>query len=143
MIRFEEVDGGNWRTDLNVAPSQKHYVSDRVAMLARAYALREARAQVYFICDGEAYVGMVMYNDCDPLDAFDINQLFIDARYQGRGYGTAATKMVLDRMRQDGKYKKAVLCYIEGNESAKKLYEKFGFRETDRDGDEIVMEMEL
>ena len=40
-------------------------------------------------------------------------------------------------------YDKAVLCYIEGNDAAKNLYESFGFVETDRDEDEIIMEMNL
>ena len=46
-------------------------------------------------------------------------------------------------MRLDGKYSKVVLCYIEGNDAAKKLYESFGFVEIDRDEDEIIMEMSL
>jgi len=46
-------------------------------------------------------------------------------------------------MKRDGKYKKVCLCYIEGNEPAKRLYESFGFHETDRDEDEIVMECKL
>lgn len=46
-------------------------------------------------------------------------------------------------MKQDGKYNKVVMCYIEDNEIAKKLYESFSFTETGRDGDEIIMEMKL
>ncbi len=46
-------------------------------------------------------------------------------------------------MKQDGKYGKAVLCYIEGNDAARKLYEQFGFTETEQDEDEIVMELVL
>ena len=69
--------------------------------------------------------------------------LFIDERYQRKGYGKAATKLVLDAMKQDGKYSKAILCYIEGNNAAKDLYESFGFVEIDRDEDEIIMELTL
>ena len=46
-------------------------------------------------------------------------------------------------MRQDGKYRKVALCYVEGNDVAKRMYEKLGFVETERDGDEIVMERPL
>ena len=46
-------------------------------------------------------------------------------------------------MKEDGRYHKVVLCYIEGNDAAKKLYESFGFEEIDRDEDEIIMELEL
>lgn len=51
--------------------------------------------------------------------------------------------MVLDAMKRDGKYVKVDLCYVEGNYVAKRMYVKFGFVETERDGDEIVMERTL
>lgn len=84
-----------------------------------------------------------MYYDFEPLSAYDFSQLFIDERYQGRGYGRAAVQLILDNMKKDGKYKKVCLCYIEGNEAAKRLYESFGFYEVDRDGDEIIMERDI
>ena len=84
---------------------------------------------------------MGLYHDEPEFDAYIFSELFIDARYQGKGYGKEATQMVLDAMKADGKYNKVVLCYLEGNEAAKRLYEKFGFVETDRDEDEIIMEL--
>ena len=86
---------------------------------------------------------MILWYDCDALNAFLLSQLFIDEGYQGMGYGKAAAGMALDLMRQDGKYSKVVLCYIDGNDAARKLYESIGFRITDRDEDEIIMEMML
>ena len=143
MIHLVDIDPGNWRLGLRVADSQKNYVSDSYAMLARAYAYREQRCRAFVIYDNETPVGMGMYHDCPDLDAFDLSQIFIDERYQGKGYGKAATKLVLDAMKQDGKYSKAILCYIEGNNAAKDLYESFGFVEIDRDEDEIIMELTL
>ena len=143
MIHLVDIDPGNWRLGLRVADSQKNYVSDSYAMLARAYAYLEQRSRAFVIYDNETPVGMGMYHDCPDLDAFDLSQIFIDERYQGKGYGKVATKLVLDAMKQDGKYSKAVLCYIEGNDAAKKLYESFGFVEIDRDEDEIIMELVL
>ena len=75
--------------------------------------------------------------------AYIFSELLIDEQYQSRGYGKAATKLVLDCMRADGRYDQVVLCYIEGNEAAKRLYEGFGFVETDRDEDEIIMTLKL
>ena len=143
MIHLIDVDPGNWRLGLKVSESQKHYVSDSYAMLARAYAYREQRSRAFVIYDDETPVGMGMYHDCPDLDAFDLSQIFIDEQYQGKGYGKTTTKLVLDAMKQDGKYSKAVLCYIEGNDAAKNLYESFGFVEIDRDEDEIIMELSL
>ena len=69
--------------------------------------------------------------------------MFIDEKFQGKGYGRVATQLVLDDIKKDGKYNKVILCYIEGNEAAQKLYESFGFVEIGRDEDEIIMELEL
>ena len=143
MIHLVDIDPGNWRLGLRVADSQKNYVSDSYAMLARAYAYQEQRSRAFVIFDNETPVGMGMYHDCPDLDAFDLSQIFIDERYQRKGYGKAATKLVLDAMKQDGKYSKAILCYIEGNNAAKDLYESFGFVEIDSDEDEIIMELTL
>ena len=143
MIYLVDIDPSNWRLDLKVAESQKNYVASSAVMLARAYAYREQRSRAFVIYDDETPVGMGMYHDCPELDAFDLSQLFVDERYQGKGYGKAATKLVLDAMRLDGKYRKVVLCYIEGNDTARNLYESFGFVEIDRDEDEIIMELIL
>lgn len=141
MIQLVDIDPGNWRLDLRVAESQKNYVASSAVMLARAYAYREQRSRAFVIYDDKTPIGMGMYHDCPELDAYDLSQLFIDERYQGNGYGKVAAKLVLDAMQQDGKYNKVVLCYIEGNDAAKKLYENFGFVETGRDEGEIIMEL--
>ena len=141
MIHLIDIDPGNWRLGLKVSETQKNYVANPYTMLARAYAYREQRSRAFVIYHDETPVGMGMYHDCPEYDAFDLSQIFIDERYQGRGYGRAATKLVLDAMKQDGKYKKAILCYIEGNNAARKLYEGFRFVEIDRDEDEIIMEL--
>lgn len=141
MIRFVDIDHSNWRSGLHVGESQKHYVADSAVLLARAYAYRGQRSRAFLICADETPVGMGLYYDLPDMACYDFSQFFIDERYQGRGYGKEAVKMVLDAMKADGKYNKVVLCYIEGNDAAKKLYERFGFVETDRDGEEIGMEL--
>ena len=143
MIHLVDIDPGNWRLGLTVSESQKSYVSDSYAMLARAYAYREQRSRAFVIYNDETPVGMGLYYDCPDMEAYNFSQLFIDERYQHKGYGKAAIKLVLDTMQQDGKYKKVVICYIEGNEASKNLYGSFGFVQTDRDGDEIIMELDL
>lgn len=143
MIRLEDIDAGNWRIPLSVSKDQEQYVASTTTILARAYAYREQRSRAFVIYDNETPVGMVLYHDEDSLDAYIFSEILIDERFQGKGYGTVATKLVLDRMKEDGRYHKVVLCYIEGNDAAKKLYEQFGFVETDRDEDEIIMELDL
>lgn len=143
MIRLEDVTEKNWRYPLKVSEAQKHFVANTAVMLARAFAYRSFRSRAFIIYDGETPVGMGLYYDDPERGAYDFSQLLIDARYQGRGYGKAATKLVLDEMKRDGKYRKVALCYVEGNDAAKKLYGQFGFVEVDRDEDEIIMETAL
>ena len=143
MIRLVDIDPDNWRLGLKVAPSQKTRVADSATLLARAYAYRDCRSRAFVIYDDETPVGMGLYYDLPEMECYDLSQLFIDERYQGRGYGKAATQLVLDAMKQDGRYGKVALCYVEGNDVAKQMYEKLGFVETERDGDEIVMERTL
>ena len=144
MIRLETVNPDNWRLRLKVSDAQKSFVADSATILARAYAYRESRSKAYVIYNDTLPVGMALYYDCAELNAYDLSQLFIDERYQGNGFGMEATKQILDKMKSDSKYDKVILCYIDGNEAAKNMYEKLGFTLTgDRDEDEIIMEKAL
>lgn len=143
MICLVDITPDNWRLGLSVAESQKTYVAGSDAMLARAYAYRHQNSRAFVIYNDKTPVGMGLYYDCPELNCYDISQIFIDQRYQGRGFGKAAMELVLNDMKKEGKYSKVVLCYIEGNAAARKLYEKFGFVETGREEDEIIMEMPL
>ena len=141
MLRLEDVTPDNWRLGLAVKPEQKESVSDSNKLLARAFAYRNYRSRAFVVYDAETPVGMGLYYDVPELNSYDFSQLFIDCRYQGRGYGRSTMQLVLDEMRRDGKYPNVTLCYIEGNDVARCLYESVGFREIARDGNEIIMEM--
>lgn len=141
MVHLIDITPDNWRTRLEVAEAQKPYVADKAVMLARAYAYREQRSRAFIICADETPVGMGLYYDLPDMECYDLSQVFIDERYQGKGYGKEAIEMILNALKADGKYNKVVLCYIDGNEAAKKLYESFGFVETDNDEGEIGMEL--
>lgn len=142
MIRLETVGPDNWRLGLHVRDDQKTFVASSAGILARAYAYREQRSRAFIIYDGETPIGMAMYYDF--ADSYDFSQFFIDERYQGRGCGYRAAKLVLQEMQNDGVHDKVVLCYVAGDEAAKRLYLKLGFTHTGEvDGDEIVMEKRL
>ena len=143
MVHLVDIDGENWRTPLQVSKAQELYVASSTTILARAYAYRNSRSRAFLIHDDETPVGMVLYHDEESLKAYIFSEIFIDEQFQGKGYGRAATKLVLDNMKKDRKYNKVILCYIDGNVAAEKLYKYFGFVETDCDEDEIIMELEL
>lgn len=143
-LTLDEIHPGNWRIPLSVREEQRHYVSEPNRLLARAYALREQRSVANHIClDGEA-IGMLMYHDWPEGYCYVLSQFFIDQRWQGKGYGYAAMQILLDVFRQDGRYHKVELCYCEGNDEARRLYEKCGFVHTGEvDEGEVIMRLEL
>ena len=144
MIHLEPVTPENWRCGLRVREEQRRFTANSAGLLARAYAYRAQRGEALVIYADDTPVGMTLYYDLDELHAYDLSQLFIDARYQGRGYGTEAVRLLLQRLKADGKFGKVVLCYVDGDEPARRLYESLGFRHTgEAEEDEIVMERML
>ncbi|MGL5540356.1 MAG: GNAT family N-acetyltransferase [Erysipelotrichaceae bacterium] len=140
-IWLEKITPENWRLGLKVAEEQKSFVADDMKLLARAYAYREFRSNAYLIYRKDCAIGMALYYDYEPLDAYDFSQLFIDERYQACGYGRKAAALLLEEMKADGKYDKVILCFVQGNVAAKRLYESLGFSLTgEQDGDELIMQ---
>lgn len=140
MIHLKEITPGNWRLPLRVSSQQEKYVANSTTLLARAYAYRYLGSVAYVIYEDELPVGMALYYDCPQLNAYNFSQLFIDERYQGKGYGKEATQLIIDRMKEERRFEKIVLCYVEGNEGARVLFESLGFKHTgDVDEDEITM----
>lgn len=144
MIRLEPIGPDNWREELAVREDQREFVSEPNKILARAYAYRELGGEAKLILNDDIPVGMLLYHDWPEAGQYVFSQLLIDRRYQRRGYGFAAARAALDEMRADGRYSRVCLCYIEGDEAARLLYEKLGFRPTgEADGDEILMDLTL
>ena len=143
MVRLEPIGPDNWRHKLAVREDQQRFVGSSTGILARAYAYRERRAQARLILDGDTPVGMLLYYDWPEDREYVFSHLLIDRRYQRRGFGEAAARLALDEMRADGRYSQVSLCYVEGDEPARLLYEKLGFRHTgeedEADSGEILM----
>ena len=83
------------------------------------------------------------WEDAPPVakDSYNLWRLMIDEKHQGKGYGTAAMRLILDWIRSEpcGPAECCWLSYEPENERAKKLYAAFGFRETGAfDGEEAI-----
>lgn len=145
MLTLVPIGPDNWREPLSVRDDQRRYVADRTTLLARAYAYRDYRSRAMLITLDETPIGMLLYHDDTWEDrAYVLSEFFIDQRWQGQGYGYAAMLLALDAMRREGRYHEATLCYIRGDEAARRLYEKCGFALTgETDGDEIIMRLTL
>ncbi|GAA0774662.1 GNAT family N-acetyltransferase [Clostridium subterminale] len=146
MIYLEEVTEKNWREvkSLEVEKEQQQYVCSNVGILAKAYAFSSQRSQAKAIYNDSEIVGLLMYRECDEVQAFVFDQMMIDCRFQRKGYGEEAVSKAIKLMRNNGKYNRIVLCYCDGDIIAKNLYTKLGFYHTGEvDEDEIIMALDL
>ncbi len=133
MIRLIEVNEDNLlrAASLEVAEEQKKYLDSPVGIIARGYAYRNHRARVIGIEDDGELVGLALVKDLDEEPAcYDLQQFMIDARYQGRGIGTEALRMILAELRRERKYDRVDLCVSKEDTSAIRVYEKVGFTDT-------------
>ena len=155
MIRLEKISGKNvWDIlKLKVASEQQSFVAPNDVSLIEAYIAMTSggHAFPFGIYDDETPVGFCMigfgtddsWEDAPAVaqGSYNLWRFMIDRRYQGRGYGKAAMKLILDFIasRPCGPSEICWLSYEPENTAAKALYASFGFRETGEwDGDEII-----
>ena len=126
---------------LDVTEEQHRFVASNLSSAATAWVL---------ITNGGHPVTFAVYADETPVGFtlityginsyelpsvaegnYNILRLMIDQRYQGRGYGREAMRLILDYIRTFpmGPAELVWIQYMPDNLAAKKLYESFGFRE--------------
>ena len=133
MIRLTEINENNFEAfrALSVGEDQKGFLDSAVGILARGYVYRACRARVVGIAEGDTAVGLALVRDLDEEPAcYDLQQFFIDRRFQGRGFGAEALRLLLGELEAEGKYGCAEVCVKRVDAAALRLYEKLGFIDT-------------
>lgn len=137
-IRLVSVTGANRAlvAALELAPDQMDFVASNAESLDEAETDRDAQPRV--VMAGERVLGFLMYEADD--DEARIYRFMIDRAHQGRGYGKAALREVLDEIIGLGHIRHVSICYEPGNEAARHLYRAAGFVEKglDEDGEMIA-----
>lgn len=130
MIRLTDVTEDNWMdvAALSVKDSQRHFLAPAIGILARGYVYRHCNGRVFVIEDDGTAVGVALVREFtdEPL-GYDLQQFMIDGRYQGRGYGSAALRLILDELRRENHYDHVEVCVKKEDAAAIRLYEKCGF----------------
>lgn len=160
MIRLEAINGKNvWDIlELHVAEDQKRFVAQNDVSIIEAYiaVTHHGRAFPFGIYDGDTPVGFCMVGfgkDDEWEDApavaegnYNLWRFMIDQRYQGKGFGRAAMKLIMDFIAGEpcGPAEYCWLSYEPDNTAAKELYASFGFMETgETDGDETIAVLQM
>ena len=130
MIRLTEITEDNWLevAGLTVSNEQKNFVAPAIGIIARGYVYRDHNAKVFVIKDDDTAVGLALVREFmdEPL-GYDLQQFMIDERFQGKGFGSEALKLILDKLKNEGHYDHVEVCVKRDNAAAIGLYEKYGF----------------
>lgn len=133
MISLHSITEDNWLAIARIehAPGQGRFVGDALEILARAYVYRAHRARALAVYAGEKPVGILLVRDLDEEPAcYDLQELLIDQRHQNKGYGQAALRLLLQKLKAEGKYPRVDL-YVERKDlAAIHVYQKVGFVDT-------------
>ncbi len=133
MIRLSDVTEDNWFevASLSVKDEQKAFLAPAIGILARGYVYRDCRARVFVIENDDSIIGAALVREFtdEPL-GYDLQQFMIDQRYQGRGYGSAALKLILEELKKEGRFDHVEVCVKKSDVAAIRLYEKHGFSDS-------------
>jgi len=133
MIRLESIDETNWRevVCLSVNEEQRPFLDSAIGILARGYVYRDCNARVFAVADDNEIVGVAMVRDLDEEPAcYDLQQFMIDQRFQNKGYGTKALRLIMDLLRNEKKYNCIEVCVNKQDRPALHIYQKAGFADT-------------
>ena len=148
QAELREIDDNNIAEciALSVTAEQAQYIATNRDSL-RDSAENPDVARPFAIYVDNRIVGFTMFafdeDYDDPNDRYWLWRFMIDKDLQGRGYGRAALKAVIDYFKnQDVGYIK--LSTKASNIQALSLYHKFGFKENGEMNDaEIVLQLDL
>ena len=143
QVILRPVSGDNWRevAKLKVAESQREFVAEPCYYLALcSYGGDWKPLAIY---SGERVIGFLMWS-VDPADGSCwLGGILIDQSYQRRGYGRQAIQAAIKMLAEEHGYQRYALSYSPDN-TAKHLYHKLGFTETNEwEDDEVVARLSL
>lgn len=130
MIHLVDVNEENWIdiVRLKVRDEQQKYLDHPVGIIARGYIYRNCNARVFGIADNSQMIGVALVRDFteEPIN-YDLQQFMIDQRFQNKGYGTEALRLILSFLKQERRYHSVEVCVNREDVMALHVYEKVGF----------------
>ena len=133
MVRLAEITEENWLdvASLSVHEEQKAFLAPPIGIIARGYVYRNCNGKVRVIQNDEEVIGVALTREFtdEPL-GYDLQQFMIDKRYQGKGYGAEALRLILEELRSEAHFDHVEVCVKKEDKAAVRLYEKMGFTDS-------------
>jgi diamine N-acetyltransferase len=135
---------------LRRGPGQERFLGSMESHFEDAADEPRAKPRYWSVHDGDQLVGFVMISDNieqideDMLGPYFLWRLLIDARHQGRGYGTATLDAVVAYLRTRPNADVLLTSCGQGEGSPQPFYERYGFVATGEiKWDEVVLRLDL
>ena len=135
---------------LDVKPHQRNLIASNAKSIAEAYFNKDAWFRAIYA--DKKPIGFVMISDTSLKYKFNPNhqpkyflwRFMIDAKYQGKGYGREAIKLIINHVKSRPKAQGLLLSHSKLDGNAGEFYRKCGFEYTGKEiDDELVMSLKL
>lgn len=140
-MKLVEINAENWYEccQLEVSTEQAEYIESNAISIAQSKF--EPSLKPYAIYVEEKVVGFLMYNSVqEEIDGYWVYRIMVDKKFQGKGIGKAASKLMITEMAKLLNAKKVVVGYHPENLGAHHLYSRLGFIDNgDRFGKEMAV----
>jgi diamine N-acetyltransferase len=147
VVTLREITPENIRAvlRLSVAPEQRSVYprSNGYSIAEGHYPDDDDPVWMRVIYANETPVGFLMTSEAPDRGEYFVWRLMVDAEHQGKGYGSRAMKLLIERIRASGNARRLLTSHLKGQGDAGGFYQKLGFVYTGEvlDGIDYVMEI--
>lgn len=132
MINFRKITEENFDAIIKMKrPEGENLVASNAFSLAQAWLYRDDGDVFPFaIYNDDAVVGFILLEEDMEEKRLDLWRIMLPPENEGKGYGTAAVKLLIQYAKDSGRYKSIGLLCGPKNYNARHIYDKLGFQPT-------------
>ena len=132
MIHFRKITEENFDAIIKMKrPEGENFVASNAFSLAQAWLYRDDGDVFPFaIYNDDAVVGFMLLEEDMEEKRLDLWRIMLPPENEGKGYGTAAVKLLIQYAKDSGRYKSIGLLCGPKNCNARHIYDKLGFQPT-------------
>lgn len=132
MVNFRKINEDNFDAIIKMKrPEGENFVASNAVSLAQAWLYRDDGDVFPFaIYDDDTVVGFMLLEEDMKDERLDLWRIMLPPENEGKGYGTAAVKLLIQYAKESGKYKSIGLLCNPKNDNARHIYDKLGFQPT-------------
>ena len=132
MVQFRKITEDNFDAVIKMKrPEGENFVASNAVSLAQAWLYRnDGDVFPFAIYDDDTIVGFMLLEEDMEQARLDLWRIMLSPEQEGKGYGTAAVKLMIQYAKDSGRYRSVYLLCAPENHIARHIYDKLGFQPT-------------